>query len=180
MLSSLELRNCGELSGSAFEGVGCKLLQGLTLEFCGGLTNAGLEAAAAACPSLLQLNVRNVKNGPDLSAGIESFTAHGGLETITVEGCRITDVTLRSFAVRCPLLKKVLIMHEDVITDAGVAAFMTSLPGLTRVDLVFNSQLSSEGLLRRSTSGDHRLELQPLTSDSPIRMSVMFIDGGLP
>lgn len=132
-------------TGAAFRGIQyCRGLERIKFDHCHDLTREGLAAVAAACPNLSHLNVtmKEYYGGADLAAGFEKIASScPRLVTLFVQACGITDTTLRSFAVGCPLLSGVYITEEPGITDAGVAAIRLGLPRLEILKLFGNGQL---------------------------------------
>lgn len=152
-LRRLNLSFCGGFTGAVFEGVRCNL-DSLGLYRSGELTNAGLIAAARACPSLRTLKIRRKLKWTrvDLSEGVGEFASFcPNLMVLHLEACGITDATLRSFAVGCPRLVDVRIYNEPVVTDAGVAA-LSFLPRLESLSLWDNHRLTQ---IPRSRLVDH-------------------------
>jgi hypothetical protein len=116
----------------------CSTLTHLDVSYTRGkVTDAGLAAIAAGCPALESLAASWVENRfselADFSASSASLSASFCAAPLS-QG--ITDVGIRSVALRCPRLTHLDVSRtHGAITDASIELIAENCPRLTHLDL---------------------------------------------
>jgi len=114
----------------------CPSLTSINLTDCLGVSDAGIEALAAACPSLVSLSLRiNRKIGMVTDIGIKAIAASCPLlTTLDAGGTEVTDKGIKAIAASCPALTSLNVSRTEV-TEEGIKAIATSCPLLTSLDI---------------------------------------------
>ncbi|XP_003387849.2 PREDICTED: F-box/LRR-repeat protein 2-like [Amphimedon queenslandica] len=113
---------------------GCGQLSGLSLQYCGELTDEALKHVGSHCPKLKRLNIQACRRVSDI--GIEAICEGCQLlERINMSHIdQLTDQSLRKLSL-CSQLKDVEAAGCSNFTDAGFIALANGCSGLTRMDL---------------------------------------------
>ncbi|KAI4337321.1 hypothetical protein L6164_015751 [Bauhinia variegata] len=123
-LRLLTVRNCPGFGNASLAMLGklCPQLQHVELNGLEGVTDAGFLPLIENCKAgLVKVNLSGCINLTD-KVVLSMADLHGWtLEVLNLDGCKVTDASLKAIAVNCPLLSE-LDISKCAISDAGVAA----------------------------------------------------------
>jgi F-box and leucine-rich repeat protein GRR1 len=113
----------------------CDRLERLTLSGCQLLTASHLEAALIKYPSLVAVDLTNVKE--TTNEAIVAFAQIANrLQGINLQSCtNVGDPALLALAEHCPLLRRVKLSGLEEVSDEGVSAIVKGCPLLLEIDL---------------------------------------------
>lgn len=116
--------------------VGCTELRELSLKWCLGLTDLGIQLLALKCRKLTSLDLSYTMTTKD---SLPSIMKLPNLQELTLVGCiGIDDGALVSLERECSKSLQVLDMSQcQNITDVGVSSILKSVPNLLELDLSY-------------------------------------------
>ncbi|KAG8487740.1 hypothetical protein CXB51_018456 [Gossypium anomalum] len=127
-LQSLSIRNCPGFSDSSLAVLGklCPQLQHVELRGLHGITDAGFLQLLESCNAgLVKVNLKDCVNLSDKGVCRLTNLHRWTLETLNLDGCKISDASLFAIAENCRLLGD-LDVSKCAITDSGIAALAHS------------------------------------------------------
>ena len=111
-----------------------------------GVTDKSIEAVAAQCAGLTELNLRCCNKLTDraIEAVASRFT---GLTTLNVDSCvNITDSAIEAVAVRCAGLAELNLWGCNKITDRAIEAVASRCAGLTTLHVAWCNLLTDRAI----------------------------------
>jgi len=101
-------------------------LKGLSMQKCSKITSLGLTIMTAFCSKLSYLDLRGLPFGRDTDV-LQQLSVLPFLEEMDFSNCYLTDEVLQpAYMVRVPLLKKMSIGYNSMITDKSVQSLTST------------------------------------------------------